>query len=191
MKRLPSSPTHRIDPERPLAFTYSGRAFSGCAGDSVASALYAGDVRIFSRSIKYHRPRGLYSLDGECSNCLVEIDGQPNLRAETTPLKQGMVVKPQNVLGSAEWDLWGLMDKLDWAMPAGFYYRAFHKPYDMWPFFLNRIRQAAGIGKLNPNWQGGSYDHMLLNAEVCVLGGGPAGLSAALAALRTVFVLCC
>jgi len=182
MNRLPPTLTRRIDPERPLAFTYSGRAFSGFEGDSVASALYAGGVRIFSRSIKYHRPRGLYSLDGECSNCLVEIDGQPNLRAETTPLKQGMAVKPQNVLGSAEWDLWGVMDKLDWAMPAGFYYRAFHKPYDMWPFFLNRIRQAAGIGKLNPNWQGGSYDHMMLNAEVCVLGGGPAGLSAAMAA---------
>ena len=182
MKRLPPSPTQRIDPERRLTFTYSGRACTGFEGDSVASALYAEGVRIFSRSIKYHRPRGLYSLDGECSNCLVEIDGQPNVRSTTTPLREGMAVKPQNVFGSAEWDWWGLMDKLDWAMPAGFYYRAFHKPYDMWPFFLNRIRQAAGIGKLSPNWKGGSYDHLLLNAEVCVLGGGPAGLSAALAA---------
>ena len=192
MSRLPPSPTQRIDPERRLAFTYSGRTFTGFHGDSVASALYAGGVRIFSRSIKYHRPRGLYSLDGESSNCLVEIDGQPNMRAATTPLRGGMAVKPQNVFGSAEWDLWGMMDKLDWAMPAGFYYRAFHKPYDMWPFFLNRIRQAAGIGKLSPNWKGGSYDQLLLNAEVCILGGGPAGLSAALAAsaygLRVVLI---
>jgi len=182
MKRLPPSPTQKIDHNRKISFKFDGRSLTGLAGDSIATALYANDVRIFSRSIKYHRPRGLYGMDGECSNCLVEVDGLPNVPAARTPLRQGMTVKPQNVAGSAQWDWLGFMDRLDWAMPAGFYYRVFHKPYDLWPFFMNRIRQAAGIGRLNPNWPGGRYDELHLNAEVCVLGGGPAGLSAALAA---------
>ncbi|MBU2547305.1 MAG: (2Fe-2S)-binding protein [Proteobacteria bacterium] len=182
MKRLTPSPTWRIDPEIPLTFKYEGKNMTGLTGDTVASALYANGVRIFSRSVKYHRPRGLYSLDGESSNSLMEVDGLPNVRTETTWLRPGMVVRPQNVIGSADWDWWGLMDKLDWAMPAGFYYRVFHKPYDLWPFFLRRIRQAAGIGKLNPNWEAGPFEERHLNTDVCVLGGGPAGMSAALAA---------
>lgn len=182
IERLAPSETQRIDRSHPLSFSYEGRKFTGFPGDTVATALYAGGVRIFSRSIKYHRPRGLYSLDGECSNCMMEIDGLPNVRAETTPLREGMVVKAQNVAGSADLDLWGIMDKLDWAMPAGFYYRAFHKPYDLWPFFLKRIRQAAGIGRMNPGWEPGPREQLFLNADVCVAGGGPAGMSAALAA---------
>ena len=182
MTRLAPSSTQRIDHERRLSFTYDGRRFTGLSGDTIASALYGEGVRIFSRSIKYHRPRGLYSLDGECSNCLMEVDGLPNVRSTTTYLREGMVVRPQNVVGSAEWDWLGVMDMFDWAMPAGFYYRIFHKPYDLWPFFQKRIRQAAGIGRLNPKWESGPREELCLNAEVCVLGGGPAGISAALAA---------
>lgn len=182
MKRLPQTPTQRIDRTREIPFSYRGSTCRGMAGDTVASALYANDIRIFSRSIKYHRPRGLYSLDGLCSNCLMEIDGVPNVRAEAAILREGMAVEPQNVLGSPEKDALGFLNWLDWAMPAGFYYRWFHRPYRYWPFFQNRIRKMAGIGKLNPEWKGGRYDELYLNAELCVLGGGPAGISAALAA---------
>ena len=182
MNRLPQTPTQHINPAQKLLISYRGKTCQGVAGDTVATALFSNGIRIFSRSFKYHRPRGLYSLDGQCSNCLMEIDGVPNVRAETAVLREGMAVSPQNVLGSPEWDWLGVMDKLDRAMPAGFYYRWFHKPYRFWPFFQNRIRRMAGIGKLNPDWQGGHYEGLYLNAEVCVIGGGPAGISAALAA---------
>ncbi|MCE5242778.1 MAG: 2Fe-2S iron-sulfur cluster-binding protein [Desulfobacteraceae bacterium] len=182
MRRLPETPTQRINLTKKLSFSYRGKTLEGAAGDTVASALYASGVRIFSRSLKYHRPRGLYSLDGQCSNCLMEIDGLPNMRAETTVLRDGMTVAPQNVILSPEFDPMGFLDKLDWAMPAGFYYRMFHKPYRFWPFFQNRIRKMAGIGKISPDWQGGGYDELYLNAEVCVIGGGPAGMRAATAA---------
>jgi sarcosine oxidase subunit alpha len=90
------------------------------AGDTVASALYANGVRVFARSLKYHRPRGLYSLDGECSNTMMEVDGIPNVRTENTLLKHGMTVKEQNVVGVCRKRLDGVLDKLDWMMPAGF-----------------------------------------------------------------------
>ena len=75
------------------------------------------------------------------------------------------------------------MDKLDWAMPAGFYYRTMHKPARLWPIALKQVRKAAGLGKISADFQmPGTYDEIYPSADVCIIGGGPAGMSAALAA---------
>ncbi len=183
MNRFNQLLTLRIDPTRKKAFTYLGKTYQGAEGDTVASALYANGVRIFARSLKYHRPRGLYSLDGECSNTCMEVDGIPNVRAENTLLKNGMAVKAQNVKGTPEKDLLGFMDKMSWAMPAGFYYNTMHKPAMIWPIALKQIRKVAGLGKLAPDFaMTGKYDEIFPTADVCVIGGGPAGMSAALSA---------
>ncbi|CAD7848215.1 MAG: hypothetical protein [Olavius algarvensis Delta 4 endosymbiont] len=183
MNRFDHLPTLKIDGNTKIPFEYKGKEYFGVQGDTVATALYANGVRMFARSLKYHRPRGLYSLDGECSNTLMEVDGIPNVRTENTLLKSGMVIKEQNVKGSAAYDLLGFLDKLDWAMPAGFYYHTMHKPAMIWPLAMRQIRKAAGIGKLAPDFQmPGTYDEIYPTADVCVLGGGPAGMSAALAA---------
>jgi len=183
MNRFEHLPTLKVDGNSKIPFEYKGKQYLGFQGDTVATALYANGVRIFARSLKYHRPRGLYSLDGECSNTLMEVDGIPNVRAENTLLKPGMVIREQNVKGSAAYDLLGFLDKLDWAMPAGFYYHTMHKPAMIWPLAMRQIRKAAGIGKLAPDFQmPGTYDEIYPTADVCVLGGGPAGMSAALAA---------
>ena len=102
MNRLNQLPTLRIDPSEKLSLKHRGKTFYGVAGDTVATALFANGVRIFARSLKYHRPRGLYSLDGECSNTCMDVDGVPNVRTENMLLKDGMVVKEQNVKGSAD-----------------------------------------------------------------------------------------
>ncbi|MBW2124983.1 MAG: (2Fe-2S)-binding protein [Deltaproteobacteria bacterium] len=184
MTRLPQTPTQKIHRNKTLSFSWQGRPMKGLKGDSVASALFANGVRIFSRSIKYHRPRGLYSLDGESANTSVAIDHECNVRAETTLLKEGMQVRPQNSLGPVERDLLGILDKFDAFMPAGFYYRLFHKPSFLWPLAVKGIRRMAGTGKvdINKEWVHGGYQELYLNAEVAVLGGGPAGMRAALAA---------
>ena len=183
MDRLSQLPTLRINPDQKLIFQHHRSRYEGVAGDTIASALYANGVRIFSRSLKYHRPRGLYSLDGECSNTCMEVNGIPNVCTEKTLLKNGMTLKTQNVKGSAENDLMGFMDTLDWAMPAGFYYRTMHKPAKIWPLALKQVRKAAGLGKISPEFKmRGKFDEVYPSADVCVIGGGPAGMSAALAA---------
>jgi sarcosine oxidase subunit alpha len=183
MNRLSNLPTLRINPAQEISLNYDGKTCRGVAGDTVATALYASGVRIFSRSLKYHRPRGLYSLDGECSNTCMQVNGIPNVRSENTLLNNGMTVKAQNVKGTPEKDLMGFMDRLDWAMPAGFYYRMMHKPAAIWPIALKQVRKAAGLGKISPEFQmKGKYDEIYPKADVCVIGGGPAGMSAALAA---------
>ncbi len=94
-----------------------------------------------------------------------------------------MTLKTQNVKGSAENDLMGVLDLLDWAMPAGFYYRTMHKPAKIWPLALKQVRKAAGLGKISPEFEmRGKFDEIYPQADVCVIGGGPAGMSAALAA---------
>ncbi|WP_320040029.1 2Fe-2S iron-sulfur cluster-binding protein [uncultured Desulfobacter sp.] len=181
--RLNQLPTLKIDSGQKIPFTYKGKKMYGVQGDTVATALYANGVRIYARSLKYHRPRGFYSMDGECSNTMMEVNGVPNVRTETTLLKPNMVVLEQNVKGSAEFDMMGFMDKMDWAMPAGFYYDVMHKPAKIWPVAMKQIRKAAGIGTLSPDYEmPGQYDEIYPNCDVCVIGGGPAGMTAALAA---------
>jgi sarcosine oxidase subunit alpha len=181
--RLAQLPTLRIHPEKKIALEYRGKRIEGVEGDTIATALFSNGIRIFSRSQKYHRPRGLYCLDGECSNTMMSVDGTPNVCTENTLAKNGMAIKAQNVTGSPEFDFLGFLDKLGWAMPAGFYYRLFHKPAALWPLAIKQIRKRAGLGKLAPALEmKGVYDEIYLNADVCVIGGGPAGMCAALAA---------
>jgi sarcosine oxidase subunit alpha len=182
--RLPEAPTQRIDRNREIRFTYRGKPMKGFAGDTIATALYANGVRIFSRSMKYHRPRGLFNLDGWSAACLMSVDGEPNVRGCKTPLRQGMVVKPQNVIGSPEWDLLSVMQWFSFAMPVGFYYKTFHKPAWMWRFAEPVIRRAAGLGEIDPEMPDYIYENRYLNAEVCVIGGGAAGMRAALEAAK-------
>jgi sarcosine oxidase, subunit alpha len=186
MNRLNQLPTLRITPSEKRSLNYRGKTVQGVAGDTIATALFANGVRVFARSLKYHRPRGLYSLDGECSNTCMEVDGIPNVRTENTLLKEGMVVKEQNVKGSADHDWLAFIDKLDWMMPAGFYYKSMHKPASVWPVAMKQIRKAAGIGVISADHQVmGRYDEQYIKAEVTVIGGGAAGMSAALAAAES------
>ena len=214
--RLPPGPTCRVDFSRPLAFTFLGRSVTGFAGDTVASALYAAGVRVFSRSLKYHRPRGLYSMEGESSNTFMAIGGVPNECAETTALRAGMSVRAQNVRGDPRTDRFAFIDRFDRLMPAGFYYRLFHRPYRLWPLFQNGLRRMAGTGVLDPGRglerggpggggvrpesdigarsraraEGDVRAERYLNADVAVIGGGASGMSAALAAAESGLRVC-
>ncbi len=191
--RLPPGPTCRVDLARPLDFTFLGRGVRGFAGDTVASALFAAGVRVFGRSLKYHRPRGLYSLEGESSNTFMAIDGVPNECAETTALRAGMSVRAQNVRGDPGTDFFGIINPFERLMPAGFYYRLFHRPYSLWPLFQNGLRRMAGTGVLDPTREytrDSLRAERYMNAEVAIVGGGAAGMSAALAAAESGLRVC-
>ena len=191
MSRLPRLPTERIDRARPLGFRWCGRRLEGFEGDTVASALWAAGVRTLGRSFEYHRPRGLYDLEGEGSSQLVSINGIPNQSAGTTPLREGMAVRTQNVRGDPRLDPFGFLDRLDRLMPSGFYYRLFHRPAWAARFFQERMRRLAGLGVLRLDAvDRGERGERYLNADVAVVGGGPAGMSAALEAGRRGLRVC-
>ncbi len=185
-QRLPQRAHHVTSPRRRIAFTLDGKRIEGVEGDTLASALYAAGVRIFTRSFKYHRPRGLLCVSGSCPNCLMNVDGVPNVRTCTEPLREGMAVRHQNAWPSLRHDLLSVLDRLDRFLPVGFYYKTFIRPRFLWRVVSPWMRRVAGLGRIDPDGLPAHhhYEHVHRHAEVAVIGGGPAGLSAAAEAGR-------
>ncbi|RAZ89147.1 aminomethyltransferase [Mesorhizobium hawassense] len=184
MNRLPPPFGSRIDRSRPIRFSFEGKAFDGYEGDSIATALAASGQWMLSRSFKYHRPRGILSMTGADANALVQLPSDPNVAAERTPISEGMRVSAQNVNGSLERDRDAIMDRFGRFLPVGFYYRTFIGPRrDSWlKFWEPIIRRKAGLGAVDTKAPHRHFDKTHLHCDVLVVGAGPAGLSAAIAA---------
>ena len=183
-ERLPSG--GRIDRSRPLRFRFNGRGYSGFAGDSLASALLANDVRLTARSFKYHRPRGIVGSGPEEPSTLVELAGghaSANRAATTVRLEDGLDARSINCWPSPRFDLGGINQLFARLIPAGFYYKTFKWPN--WHLYEPAIRKAAGLAaapKESP--ADGHFEAANAHADVLVVGAGPAGLMAALVAGR-------
>lgn len=171
-----------IDRTKPMSFTFDGRLFNGYHGDTIASALYGAGQVLLSRSFKYHRPRGALTMNGLDANTLVQVADEPNVRADLHPISSGLAVKSINHLGSLERDAFSVMDYFSRFLPVGFYYKTFFRPAGIWKYFERPIRIMAGLGTLDPRAEHKYYDKSYLFADVVVIGSGPAGLEAAIAA---------
>ena len=181
--RLQPTPTQIIDRAKVIELEVDGRTLQAYEGDTVASAMFADGVETFSRSFKYHRPRGLLCVAGRCANCLVNVDGVPNVRACTERVQRGTRVRRQNAWPSVDRDALVVLDRLDRLMPVGFYYKSFHRSKLLWKLVQPMIRRIAGLGALETESVPEShFGHRNLHTQVAVVGGGPAGLSAALEA---------
>jgi sarcosine oxidase subunit alpha len=154
---------------------------TGFAGDTFGSALYASGQRVFSRSFKYHRPRGILCCSGGCANCMMTVDGTPNVRVCVEPVRDGARVESQNVLGSLDRDLLSVVDRIGGPFtPVGFYYRTMIRPRRLWPYYEKFLRNVAGLGKLDKHaGRKNRYDVEHRRAQVLVVGGGQAGRDAA------------
>ena len=180
----------RIDRSKRLSFTFNGRSFEGFAGDTLASALIASGTHLTSRSFKYHRPRGILTAGAEEPSALVQLgEGartEPNLRATQVELYEGLSAAGVNAWPSASCDLSAWTGKLAPLFPAGFYYKTFLWPASFWKTLYEPvIRRMAGLGRAPAAPDPDSYDRMNLHCDVLVVGGGPAGITAALAAGET------
>jgi sarcosine oxidase subunit alpha len=178
----------RVDRNRPLRFRFDGKAYSGFAGDTLASALLANGVHLVGRSFKYHRPRGIVSAGSEEPNALVTVDRgggreTPNLRATGVELYEGLRAKSQNRFPSLAFDVGAVSDWLSPFLGAGFYYKTFKWPRSLWiKLYEPAIRRAAGLGRAPRDPDPDRYLHRFAHCDVLVVGAGPAGLAAALAA---------
>ena len=163
-----------------MKFHFQGGAVEAKDGDTIAAALYRHGQRTFSRSFKYHRPRGLLCVRGKCPNCLMNVDGIPNIRTCITPVRDGMRVKAQNAFPSLETDWLSITQRLDWLMPVGWYYKTFtHRA--LWHAAEPIIRKVAGLGEVLTS-ENRSYEHSWMHCDRAVIGGGWAGIEAAQAA---------
>jgi len=179
--RLPPQPGERLNRDRTLTFRFEGDPVEAFTGDTIASALFASGRRVFSRSFKYHRPRGLLCCSGHCPNCLMQVDGIPSVRACMEPAREGAEVKAQNVLGSLDRDLMSVVDKIGGPfLPVGFYYRTMMRPRRAWPIYERFLRSAAGLGRIDKHGRRTRrFDTEHRRTQVLVIGGGVSGLAAA------------
>ena len=180
----------RIDRSRRLGFSFDGRPYTGWSGDTLAAALLANGVHLVGRSFKYHRPRGIYTAGVEEPNALVSVRHggryEPNLPATTVELFDGLVARSQNRWPSLRLDLMGVVDRLSPVFSAGFYYKTFMGPTrKAWMFYERFIRRAAGLGEPPTGPDPDRYEKAHAFCDVLVIGAGPSGLAAALAAGRS------
>lgn len=185
--RLPSGGL--IDRDTTLGFSFDGRGMRGHAGDTLASALLANGQRLVARSFKYHRPRGIFTAGSEEPNALVHLRSgahqEPNTRATVAELFDGLTATSQNHRGSLRYDLMAATDMMSPLLSAGFYYKTFMWPKSFWErVYEPMIRSSAGLGRLSMQEDPDRYDKGYLHCDLLVIGAGPAGLVAALAAGR-------
>nr|MDJ0638128.1 FAD-dependent oxidoreductase [Paracoccaceae bacterium] len=182
-----SSGGRLIDRTKPVLFTFNGNGMRGFKGDTLASALLGEGQVLVGRSFKYHRPRGIVTSGPEEPNALMGLgrDGmfEPNVRATTTELFDGLEAQSQNHWPSLDFDLGAINTKLARFFPAGFYYKTFLWPRAFWKHIYEPvIRQSAGLGKPPKRRDATRYEHFHVTVDVLVIGGGIAGLTAAKAA---------
>ena len=177
-----------IDRAQPLAFEYDGIRYQGYGGDTLASALLANGVHLVARSFKYHRPRGIFSAGTEEPNAMVQLARgsrtEPNVRATTQELYEGLIASSQNCWPSVRFDIGAINNTVSRLIPAGFYYKTFMWPPTprWWLRYEHAIRRAAGMGRAGSDPDPDHYEHRYAHCDVLVIGGGVAGLSCARAA---------
>ena len=179
-----------VNKNKAVSFKFNGKNLNGFEGDTLASALLANDQMLMGRSFKYHRPRGVLASGAEEPNGLVNLGTgggfEPNQRVTTTELFDGLTATSQNHWPSLEFDVGAVNKHLSRFLPAGFYYKMFIHPRPFWKYVYEPIiRQSAGLGKAPKDRDQDTYEHFNIHVDVMIVGGGIAGLSAALAAGRT------
>jgi sarcosine oxidase subunit alpha len=181
----------RLTPAKTARFTFDGQSYTGLEGDTLASALLANGVHLVGRSFKYHRPRGFLSAGAEEPNALVNIERDaarktPNVRATVQELYDGLKAESQNRWPSLAFDVGAVNGLAAPMFSAGFYYKTFMWPKLAWEkLYEPKIRAAAGLGVSPDQPDPDHYSSRFAHCDVLIVGGGAAGLAAAITAAET------
>ena len=97
--RIENHPILEFSKKEMVSFTLNGERIEGVAGEPIAAALYAANIKVLHHCHKNHRPPGLFCAIGNCSSCLMAVDGVPNVRVCVKPLRAGMAVETQEGKG--------------------------------------------------------------------------------------------
>jgi sarcosine oxidase subunit alpha len=182
--RLPPQPGEVIDRGGEFSFTWNGREFAAYEGDSIVSALAAAGERVFSRSMKYHRPRGLLTCSFHDPGCMVQVGDEPNVRGAHRLVAEGMAVTSQNTWPSLRFDVKAANRFAGPFLSAGFYYKTFMRPQALWPTYEGVLRRFVNGGQVSAQTPHDRPEKRHAHPDVLVAGGGPAGMAAAVTAAR-------
>lgn len=177
--RTPKQVGEWVNRTKKINFTFEGDEFSAFEGDTISSALWAAGQKVLGRSFKYHRARGVLSLANHDVNVLMTDGMDTNIRADVVEVKDGMVLTAVNTSGGVKKDKNSYIDSISPLLPVGFYYKAFHTPRCLFPFWESVIRKAAGLGIVNFDYPRILKRKTHSHCDVLVIGAGPTGLTAA------------
>ena len=177
-------PGEWINRAKQINFSFEGEAFTAFEGDTISSALWSSDVQVLGRSFKYHRARGVLSLANHDVNILMTDGLDTNMRADVLQVQEGMNLYAVNTKGGVKKDKNRIIDFISPLLPVGFYYKAFHTPRRLFPFWENIIRKAAGLGVTNFNYPRITKRKLHTYCDLLVVGAGAAGLTAAYEAAK-------
>ncbi|MEM0265904.1 MAG: FAD-dependent oxidoreductase [Archaeoglobaceae archaeon] len=178
--RLVEHPILKFNRGREVTIYFNGKPIKAYEGETVASALYAAGIRVFSRSFRWHRPRGFFCAIGKCSACMMEVDGVPNVRTCKVYVRDGMQIKTQTGFPNAERDFFAISDKvIDRIFPHGSQYTKFNNKL-IRNFVLSQLRKMTGFGNAPKKEFQGNASYEEVRCDILVIGGGPAGMSAAI-----------
>jgi sarcosine oxidase subunit alpha len=180
--RLGVQPGEVVDRGLRFRFTWNGEAYPAYEGDTIVSALAACGEKVFSRSFKYHRPRGLLTASFLDPGCMLQVGDEPNVRGAHRRVEPGMIVSPQNVWPSLRFDAKSANGAFGRFLSAGFYYKTFIRPRRLWPTYRRILRRFSAGGVVSPEPSHEYFDKRYAHPDVLVAGGGAAGMAAAVAA---------
>ncbi|MEM5328015.1 glycine cleavage T C-terminal barrel domain-containing protein [Paraburkholderia sp. JHI2823] len=172
-----------IDRSKQVEFGFEGQRYVGYAGDTITSALWASKVSVLGRSFKYHRPRGVLSLANHDVNAMFQDGARLNVRADVTGLIAGAHWRAVNTSGGVAADRGRWVGRLAPFLPVGFYYKAFYSKR-WFPRWERMFRKMAGLGAVDLSAPHVRTPKRYGFCDVLVIGAGPSGLAAALAAAR-------
>ena len=182
--RLGPQPGEEIDRERSFTFRWNGADVPAYEGDTIVSALAASGRRVFSRSYKYHRPRGLLTASYHDPGCFFQVGDEPNVRGAHRLAEPGLDVRSQNTWPSLEFDVKAVNQLVGRFLGPGFYYKTFIKPQRLWPLYEQVLQRFVHAGHVSADTPRVAVDKRHAHPDVLVAGGGPAGLAAAVAAAQ-------
>ncbi|MBO8178950.1 MAG: FAD-dependent oxidoreductase [Archaeoglobus sp.] len=179
--RLQEHPIVDFKRGKEVTIYFNDQPVKAYEGETVAAALYAAGVRVFSRSFRWHRPRGFFCAIGKCSACMMEVDGIPNVRTCKVYVRDGMQVRTQSGLPDAEKDVFSILDDvIDKVFPHGSHYSKFTTSKKVREFMVKRMRKFTGFGNPPRAVFQGRAELEEIETDVLVVGGGPGGMSAAI-----------
>ncbi len=179
--RLDAIPGEWIDRSRTVQFDFEGTRAQGFAGDTISSALWAQGERVLGRSFKYHRPRGVLSLANHDANVIVQSGQRLNVRADVEAPEPSASLTAVNTFGGLRSDRAALLSRMSAFLPVGFYYKAFYSRR-LFPMWERLFRALTGLGKVDFSTPHLHTAKRYAFCDVLVIGAGPSGLSAAVAA---------
>ena len=166
-----------IPPERRVEIDLEGRPIAAFEGEPLAASLCAAGQGILSRSLKYHRPRGPFCFSASCAQCLMRVDGVPNVFSCQVPARAGLRVERQNAFPSAGLDV---LEAVDWIFPRRLDHHHLMAGVPVADAVTARVtRRMAGLGRLPDRVATPADAAGSLRTEVAIVGGGVAGFAAA------------